>query len=132
MAIDMKRDFLRNSPGFLAAIDQVLAEGFFENFDIQLSSLESGLNSMTIAAAGFIPDSQVNMRDGVKPYVDVKIMFENIKSQINDKSLEVVSHSCTIESTNWDLWDDKGMKIIGSLGNKIQLSLIFQGRKQQK
>jgi len=117
----MPQDPFARVPEFLAAFNNILKNGFFEEIQLNVGGkmTEGRIYSCTIIATGCIPTSKRFKADGCGTLIDPNTIITSCRSLANRKRGANVT--TTVETTDWPLWDADGQKVIGSKGKRTQL-----------
>jgi hypothetical protein len=122
-----KRDLFRDLPGFLATIEEIIARGFFESFNVDLTSMP-GFMSMRITATGKIPDDpEKDLQDGVQPFVSIHRVMRSLEDQVKKPEFRLTINECKIDTKEWLKLGRDGETVMGSLGSETRLTLSVSG-----
>ena len=116
-------DSLGRVSGFLAVINNVAENGFFESFKFDLTD-----DHCTITAKGYIPIDPEDREDGCVSETNAKTLLANCKTPLFENPRQV---KAKLTTKNWPMYNDDGDRIIGSMGICIDmhLSVLFQPRQ---
>ena len=129
--MNRKKELLKSLPGFLAALQDVLARGFFESFNISFST-EYDILSLQLSAKGKIPDKRADRQIGILPYLNLEQTLDSIKSQLVYKEIRLSNHTCKIDTKEWPEWNEEGTDVIGILGSTVEFHLCITGREKRQ
>ncbi|MFA6251502.1 MAG: hypothetical protein WC603_02655 [Candidatus Paceibacterota bacterium] len=116
------KDFFEKIPGFLATIDEIKTNGFFDTMNSNIQGSEGVLMGIIFNGIGYIPSSKKERKLGINPIIDVQSILQEIKKQITEETRIVHSVYSEVKTEKWPLWDEPGENIIGEKGTKINFS----------
>ncbi|HEY0979722.1 MAG TPA: hypothetical protein VGE23_02695 [Candidatus Paceibacterota bacterium] len=121
----MQKDLFESVPEFLAAFNNILENGFFEQveFAARGEGMEGKVHSCSVIAAGCVPDHKRYQADGCGLIVDPGTVIAAVRKLAGQE--KVMDVSTKVETNDWPLWDTEGENIIGSKGKRTKLSLYI-------
>ena len=123
----MSKDPFAQVPEFLAAFDNILANGFFEGIHLEVGDgmTEGYIFSCSIKASGCVPDDTKYMQDGSGALVDPHAIIASCRALAETKKIKMVTTD--VETTDW-LRYGRNDKVVGSKGKrtKMFISITFK------
>lgn len=119
----MSKDLFAQVPEFLAAFNNVLENGFFEDFKFNVngSMMEGKIVGCAINATGCVPVSKEYGADGCGAVIDPNVIIASCRKLAGQKMVTGVTTK--VETKDWSLWDTDGENVIGSKGKRTELYL---------
>jgi hypothetical protein len=118
-------DVFAQVPEFLAAFNHILEKGFFEEvqFQVGMPMGEGKVYNCTLVCSGCIPNSEQYRSKGCGVIIDPNAVVATCRNLAAENQ---VDKTCTeVKSQDWPLWDEEGNKVIGSKGQRTELSLTI-------
>ena len=110
-------------PAFLAACRDILENGFFAEINFTVRTLDNGeVNFCTISAKGFVPSNDEFRANGCGKIINPDEIIAKCRKVAERR--EIKKLEAKIETRDWPLWDSEGEYVIGSKGQKTDLSLM--------
>ncbi len=121
------KDPFAQAPEFLAAFDNILANGFLQTLGLDIDVVpknQDAISSCKIYATGYLPNDPKYMQEGCSTIIDPHSIIDQCRKFMEARTVKIVRMARTkIETENWPLWDDKGEKEIGSQGTLTRMSI---------
>ncbi len=119
----MQKDLFAPVPEFLAAYNNILENGFFEEIKFTAGSvmMEGKIHSCFVSISGCVPNHEKYRADGCGTLIDPNAVIATCRRLAGQNQIKHLSTS--IETEDWRLWDAKGNNIVGSKGHRTKLSL---------
>lgn len=110
------KDLFEKVPEFLAAFNNVVANGFFEDLEVKASCFLGKPHYCLIRGMGCLPNDPKYADRGVGVLVDPNAIIAEIRKMVAEKEPK----TCVVEikTHDWPLYDDDGggENIVGSKG----------------
>lgn len=116
------KDFFKKIPGFLATIDDIKVNGFFDTLNSNILGSEGVLTGIIFNGIGYIPSNKKYEKAGINPIVDVQAVLKEIEKHITEETRIIYSTYSEVKTEKWSLWDKLEENIIGEKGTKINFS----------
>lgn len=119
----MPKDLFASVPEFLAAFNNILEHGFFEDiqFNVNGKMMEGKIVGCSITASGCVPSDKKYMAEGCGAVIDPGAIVASCRRLAETKKVKDVTTK--VETNDWPLWDTKGEDVIGSKGKRTKLFL---------
>lgn len=120
----MKKDLFAQVPEFLAAFNNVLENGFFEEIQFHVGGkmTEGRIPSCSITAMGCVPSEKKYKADGCGAVIDPATIIASCRKLAGQKKIQDII--AKIETENWPLYDAEGQNVIGSKGKRTKLYIL--------
>lgn len=117
----MAADVFAKVPEFLAAFDNILNNGFFDNVRLEVLGGEHKVYRCSLTLWGYVPNDDKYQVDGCGPLIDPKAIIASCRKLVNQRKVNKVSTK--VETQNWPLLDEKGEHVVGSKGQQTELNI---------
>lgn len=119
----MPKDLFAPVPEFLAAFDNILKNGFFEEIQFNTGGkmMEGKIYGCSITATGCVPSDKKFEAEGSGAIIDPNTIVASCRKLATQKKVKDVTTK--VETKDWPLWDATGEKVIGSKGKRTELFL---------
>ncbi len=120
------RDLFVDVPAFLAAFDDIAANGFFEKIEFHVGGerSEGKIPHCSISAIGYVPNAKKYAAKGCGAIIDPHSVVAQCRRLSRTHEVSIIS--ATVETNEWTLWDASENNIIGSKGKRTKLYLSIQ------
>lgn len=121
----MLRDLFAPVPEFLAAFNNILENGFFEEveFHVRGKMMEGKIFSCSITATGCVPANESYKASGCGAVIDPNAVIASCRKLADQNQVKDITTK--VETKNWPVWNTEGENIIGSKGTRTELSLYI-------
>lgn len=116
----MPKDLFATVPEFLAAFDNILKNGFFEEIQFSAYGMGGKISFCSITAKGCVPNNSKYAATGCGAVIDPHTIIASCRNLAEQKQVKTVA--TTVETVDWPLWNRQGEKIIGSKGQYTKMS----------
>lgn len=124
----MPKDLFATVPEFLAAFDNILENGFFEDIQFNMTGkmMEGKIFSCSIMATGCVPNDSKYAK--YKPVsssaiIDPRVVVDSCRALAEEKRVKSVFTK--VETQDWPRWSRDEERIIGSKGQRTNLNLTI-------
>lgn len=127
MSKQTNKDFFEQARGFVASFNQVLEEGFFESFKVDMSGLENlGTTNISIQAQGLLPDQRKDWAPGVKLFIDPSKVIDSVREQLRSSKFSLEHRTCEVKTEDWLKYGIRNGEetIVGRKGLRISFSFV--------
>ncbi|MFZ2886675.1 MAG: hypothetical protein WA021_02530 [Minisyncoccia bacterium] len=121
----MQKDLFAAVPEFLAAYNNILENGFFEEiqFNVNGRDMEGKIYGCSISAIGCVPSKDEFKADGCGAVIDPNTVIASCRKLAHQKKIKNITTK--VETKDWPVWDSKGDNIVGSKGTRTELYLYI-------
>lgn len=121
----MQKDLFDQVPEFLAAFNNIVKNGFFEEIQFSASGkmMEGKIFGCSITATGCVPSDKKFAANGSGSIIDPNAIVAACRKLTDQNRVKDVTTK--VETKDWPLWDAKGEKMIGSKGKRTELFLYI-------
>ncbi len=117
-------DVFAKVPEFLAAFNNILKNGYFEDIEFKARTDHKGnVSFCLISISGFIPSEEKYNAKGCGAIIDPDAIIGQCRKLCEQN--EVKNLTTKVETEDWPLWDEEGEHIIGSKGQKTKIILTI-------
>lgn len=119
-------DPFEKAPEFLAAFNNILSNGFFEQVEFQagMAMMEGEVPNCHIRAHGCVPSEKKYSSVGCGALIDPASIVSSCKEL--SKKQKVKQVLVTVKTENWPLWDNSGNNVIGSKGTRTEMFIFIR------
>lgn len=122
----MQKDLFAPVPEFLAAFNNLLENGFFEEIQFNTGGkmAEGVIYGCSITLSGCVPSDEQYKVEGCGTIIDPNTVIASCRKLAGRNLVKDITTK--VETKDWPLWDDEGENIIGSKGKRSELFLYIK------
>lgn len=119
----MSKDLFAQVPEFLAAFNNILKNGFFEDIKLSVNGpmMEGKIYGCSITATDCVPVSEEYAADGCGAVIDPNVIIAACRKLAGQK--KVTGVTTKVETEDWQLFHEVEGNVIGSKGKRTELYL---------
>jgi hypothetical protein len=126
-----KKNVLEKVPEFVVAFEEVRAKGHFDDVEIKTMSCglgKGGIRFLDVRLEGYIPSRPEFAQCGVDPFFDANALLAKLRAMKGD----IKTVTCEVKREDWQLWNARATRVVGSKGSQVSFSLYVDFRPQSK